>query len=231
MTKSGDTREDLIGRLGPHEGLRSLVIHGQVAVDGLSRLETSSNCLFAPLALGEGSGRAPASGAATGIATHDFRRSRGLLDTPGRTRGRQRSGLPPDPRGRGWFTAGPVTNGKGAPVRHAAAVPPLTQRYRRAGQRVPKRILRETVEYVSWVDILETWRPTAGLTRWTRRSSGRNVCGRAAARLKRPAARTGPGSAIQSGHVDGVSDRVTARRTTTRAEVVKSDETVGIGNL
>lgn len=34
MTKAGDTREDLIGRLDPDEGLRSYVVHGQVSVKG-----------------------------------------------------------------------------------------------------------------------------------------------------------------------------------------------------
>ena len=39
MTKACDTREDLIGRLRPHEELRRLVVHGQVSVDG--RLEVA----------------------------------------------------------------------------------------------------------------------------------------------------------------------------------------------
>jgi hypothetical protein len=34
MTKAGNTGEDFIGRLGPHEGLRRFVVHGQVSVDG-----------------------------------------------------------------------------------------------------------------------------------------------------------------------------------------------------
>src|SRR5512145_566247 len=34
MTKSGDTREDLVGGLGPDERLRRFVVHGEVSVDG-----------------------------------------------------------------------------------------------------------------------------------------------------------------------------------------------------
>jgi hypothetical protein len=37
MTKARDTREDLIGGLGPHEGLRRFAIHGEVSID--DRLE------------------------------------------------------------------------------------------------------------------------------------------------------------------------------------------------
>jgi hypothetical protein len=58
MTKAGDTREDLIGRLGPHEGLRSLVIHGQVVVDG--RLEVARAAVNATAELFLGEQREPA---------------------------------------------------------------------------------------------------------------------------------------------------------------------------
>jgi hypothetical protein len=34
MTKAGDTREDVISRLGPHEWLRRFVVDGQVSVNG-----------------------------------------------------------------------------------------------------------------------------------------------------------------------------------------------------
>ena len=34
MTKAGDTGQDFISRLGPHEGLRRFVVDGQVAIDG-----------------------------------------------------------------------------------------------------------------------------------------------------------------------------------------------------
>jgi hypothetical protein len=53
MTKAGDTREDLIGRLGPHEGLRSLVIHGQVVVNGRLEVARAAVNATAELFLGE----------------------------------------------------------------------------------------------------------------------------------------------------------------------------------
>ena len=34
MTKARDAGEDLIGRLGPHEGFRHFVVDGQISIDG-----------------------------------------------------------------------------------------------------------------------------------------------------------------------------------------------------
>jgi hypothetical protein len=53
MTKASDAGEDLVGCLGPHEGLRRFVVHGEVSVDG--RLEFAGAAMDAAseLLLGE----------------------------------------------------------------------------------------------------------------------------------------------------------------------------------
>jgi hypothetical protein len=76
------------------------------------------------------------------VASHDVGEAEAFWTLPRRGRGRQGSGLPADPKGPSWFTAGTVTgpaggpagmwarlaDGNGAPVGRAGAVRPLPQR-------------------------------------------------------------------------------------------------------
>src|SRR4029453_12726165 len=53
MTKAGDTGQDFIGRLRPHEGVGGLVVDGQVAIDGHLEIADAAVNATAELLLGE----------------------------------------------------------------------------------------------------------------------------------------------------------------------------------
>jgi hypothetical protein len=144
---------------------------------GLSRLETASIRLFASLALAEGGGGAPTSVAATGIATHDFRRGRGLLNLPAAGVAASAPACPLTPKAeagsrpvpwmgpaRGpagmcqagrWERSAGQARGRG-PASSSAAIGGQVSMYA-SGSDGGRGI-------VSGIDTMETWRPTADTT-------------------------------------------------------------------